>query len=84
MLIAAWELKWFGDPEPRAYTSNHESWHYVEAQTLPKTDATLATLLDMRIPLTFSESDCTLIGAIIAECFEAVCGATAPAELGAA
>ena len=66
------ELKWFGDPEPRAYTSRHDSWQYLQAQPLPLTDTVLANLLDMRIPLTFSESDCTLIGNIIGECFAAV------------
>ena len=28
----------------------------------------LATLCDLRIPLTFSEADCALIGEIIGEC----------------
>ena len=62
------ELKWFGDPEPVAFTSRYDSWRYLEQQSLPVTDRVLASLLDMRIPLTFSVEDCRLIGRIITEC----------------
>ena len=62
------ELKWFGDPEPVAYTSRYDSWRYLERQTLPATDRILASLLDMRIPLTFSVEDCRSIGRIITDC----------------
>lgn len=62
------ELKWFGDPEPRGYTSTHRSWRFVDPQVLPATDRVLADLFDMRIPLTFSVGDCTQIGQIIAHC----------------
>jgi dTDP-4-amino-4,6-dideoxygalactose transaminase len=66
------ELKWFGADEPVAYTSRHDSWRYIKPQSLPQTDRVLAGLLDMRLPLTFSEADCALIGEIIRECvFEA-------------
>ncbi len=62
------ELKWFGTPEPVAYTSRHQSWRYVAPQDLPATDRILEHLLDMRLPLTFSLEDCRLIGRIIAGC----------------
>ena len=62
------ELKWFGADEPVAFTSRHDSWTYAGEQHLPKTDAVLATLIDMRLPLTFSLDDCRLIGRIIREC----------------
>lgn len=62
------ELKWFGDDEPVAFTSNHKSWRYVQAQQLPETDRILSGLFDIRIPLTFSVDDCRRIGAIIADC----------------
>ncbi|RMD89928.1 MAG: aminotransferase [Alphaproteobacteria bacterium] len=71
------ELKWFGAPEPVGYTSSHHSWRYVPAQDLPRTDAILAELFDMRIPLTFSVADCRLIGEIIAEEAEALIKAAA-------
>lgn len=62
------ELKWFGAPEPVAFTSNHHSWRYVARQMLPQTDRVLSALFDMRIPLTFSPADCEQIGEIIADC----------------
>lgn len=62
------ELKWFGDPVPLAYTSRYDSWQYIKAQSLPRTDAILSRLFDLRIPLTFSIADCELIGSIIVEC----------------
>ena len=61
------ELKWFGEPEPVAYTSRYDTWRYLERQPLPVTDRVLASLLDMRIPLTFSVEDCRLIGRIISD-----------------
>lgn len=61
------ELKWFGAAEPAGFTSSHHSWRYVAAQALPRTDATLASLFDMRLPLTFSVQDCTLIAALICD-----------------
>lgn len=59
------ELKWFGAAEPVAFTSRYDSWRYAAPMPLPHTDAILAGLIDMRLPLTFSEADCRLIAAII-------------------
>mgnify|MGYP000100204050 FL=1 len=59
------ELKWFGADSPVGFTSNHQSWRYVMPQELPKTDAILAGLLDIRIPLTFSLEDCAQVADII-------------------
>lgn len=61
------ELKWFGAEQPVGFTSRHDSWRYVDAQSMPQTDAVLSTLLDLRLPLTFSEDDVKLIGQIIRE-----------------
>ena len=61
------ELKWFGAAEPVAFTSRYDSWRYLERQSLPETDRILASLLDMRIPLTFSVEDCRRIGRIIGD-----------------
>ena len=60
------ELKWFGAQEPVAFTSSHASWRYFDRQDLPRTDAVLAGLFDMRIPLTFSIDDCRHVAEIIA------------------
>ena len=59
------ELKWFGAPEPVAFTSRYDHWRYASPEPLPQTDRVLAGLIDMRLPLTFSEADCRLISAII-------------------
>lgn len=64
------ELKWFGAPEPAGFTSSHHSWRYFEPQDLPRSDAIMADLFDMRLPLTFSVDDCSLIAEIIAESAE--------------
>jgi hypothetical protein len=42
---------------PVAFTSRYDSWRYAPPQSLPKTDAILAGLIDMRLPLTFSTED---------------------------
>ncbi|UWQ94761.1 DegT/DnrJ/EryC1/StrS family aminotransferase [Rhodobacteraceae bacterium M385] len=59
------ELKWFGAPEPVAFTSRYDSWRYAPAQSLPETDRILAGLMDMRLPLTFSVEDAAVIAEII-------------------
>lgn len=63
------EIKWFGAAEPKAFTSRYDSWHYAAPDQLPQTDAVLARLFDMRLPLTFDLSDCAIISQIIAEEF---------------
>ncbi|QIB36433.1 DegT/DnrJ/EryC1/StrS family aminotransferase [Ancylobacter pratisalsi] len=55
------ELKWFGAAEPVGFTSAHQSWRYIARHDLPQTERVLATLFDMRIPLTFTLDDCDLI-----------------------
>ncbi len=66
------ELKWFGAAEPLGFTSRYDSWRYAPSVPLPKSDAVLAGLIDMRVPLTFSIEDCTLIARIIREEVSAV------------
>lgn len=62
------ELKWFGSDQPVGFTSAHRSWRYVAPQDMPRSDAILAGLFDMRLPLTFSLDDCAHIGEIIVAC----------------
>ena len=65
------ELKWFGRDKPMGFTSRYQNWQYLSnQQQLPNTDKVLATLLDMRIPLTFDEADMQLLGAIIGDCVD--------------
>ena len=59
------ELKWFGAPEPTAFTSKYDSWRYAASEVMPATDRVLAGIVDMRVPLTFSLDDCALIARII-------------------
>ena len=60
-------LKWFGNADPVDFTSAHQSWRYVTRQDLPATDRILATLFDMRLPLSFSQTDCALIADLICD-----------------
>ena len=60
------ELKWFGADKPAAYTSRYDSWQYFPTKPLPQTDKVLARLYDVRIPLTFSVEDYSIIGDIVA------------------
>lgn len=59
------ELKWFGAKEPQGFTSRYDSWRYASTQSLPQSDRILGAVMDMRLPLTFSIADCTLIARII-------------------
>ena len=60
------ELKWFGDEEPKAFTSRYDSWSYIkDLPVLLNTLLILDTTLDMRIPLTFTLKDCSIIIKVI-------------------
>lgn len=60
------ELKWFGEAEPRAFTSRYDSWRYIDdTPELPATLSALAKTLDLRVPLTFDHDDCRLITEIV-------------------
>jgi dTDP-4-amino-4,6-dideoxygalactose transaminase len=62
------DIKWFGDPVPRAFTSRYDSWRYIENQVdLAGTRHVLCGLCDHRVPLTFDEDDCGVIVAVIKE-----------------
>lgn len=72
------EIKWFGDANPVGFTSRYDSWRYAPEQQLPRTLSVLSRMMDLRIPLSFSESDCELIADIIADEFSKVQSATEP------
>ena len=60
------ELKWFGDADPKAFTSRYDSWRYIDdIPVLPTTLRVLEKTLDMRVPLTFTIADCDMIAEII-------------------
>jgi len=64
------EVKWFGGDDPNGFTSNHKSWQYLEQQNLEVSDKILSSLFDLRLPLTFSLEDCSILSEIISECAE--------------
>lgn len=66
------EVKWFGASLPVGFTSDHHSWRYIGHHNLPRTDGILAGLFDMRLPLTFSLDDCSLIADHILDATEIV------------
>jgi len=61
------ELKWFGAEEPMGFTSRYAHWRYAAPEVLPETDRVLAGLIDMRLPLTFTDDDVAQIARIIGE-----------------
>ena len=62
------ELKWFGNKDPHGFTSRYDSWRYLgDAPTLPNTLKVLDRTFDMRLPLTFDESDMETITEIICQ-----------------
>ena len=68
-------IKWFGEPRPLGFTSSYKTWRYLgNKQSLPKTDAILAKLCDMRLPLTFNPQDCKEIADIIKQSITEVFG----------
>ena len=60
-------LKWFGTAEPHGFTSRSEHWRYADEQSLPNASETLASLIDMRIPLAMSSAEATTIVRVIAD-----------------
>ena len=62
------QIKWFGNDVPVGFTSSYDSWRYIpDLPDLKNTKKVLATMCDMRLPLTFTTEDCDLIVAIIRE-----------------
>ena len=60
-------IKWFGTPNPIAFTSNYEHWHYLSSKPdIPHSKAVLDQLMDLRTPLSLTDEDCILIGKIVA------------------
>jgi dTDP-4-amino-4,6-dideoxygalactose transaminase len=72
-------IKWFGAGRQSGFTSVPRHWRYAPGQTgLDDTHRILATLCDIRTPVSLTDEDCDLIATIVRECLEAVvCGSTA-------
>lgn len=59
-------LKWFGEAQPRGFTSRFDHWQYAPQRSLPGAGRVLANLVDMRIPLTMTSGQVDLIVQVIA------------------
>jgi hypothetical protein len=59
-------VKWFGLPEPIAFTSHFGHWHYLPEQApMPQSVRVLSQLLDLRTPLSLTPADCHIIGQVV-------------------
>ena len=58
-------IKWFGSDEPVGFTSRFDHWRYAPEQSLAATQAVLAGLCDMRIPLSMTSAQVADIVAIL-------------------
>lgn len=65
-------IKWFGSEEPVGFTSRSGHWRYAGTHDLPQTEAILARLCDVRLPVWLSEADCDALAAAIREAVEEV------------
>ena len=68
-------VKWFGAAKPTGFTSDYRSWAYAERPALLRTNAVLARLFDIRVPLALPVDRCDDVVAILAHAL-----ATAAAE----
>jgi dTDP-4-amino-4,6-dideoxygalactose transaminase len=70
-------IKWFGAPDPVGFTSAPRHWaHAGPREPLVATHTILATLCDIRTPLSLTDSECDLIAEIVRD-------AVAATEVGA-
>ncbi|MGL4496276.1 MAG: DegT/DnrJ/EryC1/StrS family aminotransferase [Beijerinckiaceae bacterium] len=75
-------VKWFGHDSQIGFTSAPRHWVYAGSQgTLSRTHTVLATLCDIRTPVTLTDEECDLIAQIMREVIETV--VTAQAGTGA-
>jgi dTDP-4-amino-4,6-dideoxygalactose transaminase len=84
VLVAAKErglpVKWFGADNQIGFTSAPRHWNYVGEQgALAQTHRVLATLCDIRTPLSLTNEECDLIAQIMREVIETVVSAQAGA-----
>jgi dTDP-4-amino-4,6-dideoxygalactose transaminase len=79
-------IKWFGASQQAGFTSAPRHWRYAPGQSgLDETHRILATLCDIRTPVSLTDADCDLIAEIVRDCLETLaCGSTAAERQGAA
>lgn len=65
-------IKWFGAAEQAGFTSAPRHWRYAGEQgDLARTHAVLASLCDIRTPVSLTDDECDLIAAIVREAIDA-------------
>lgn len=68
-------VKWFGAETQTGFTSAPRHWRYTDsADPLLQTHTILATLCDIRTPLTLTDEECDLIAQIVRDAIESVAG----------
>lgn len=66
-------IKWFGNDEPKGFTSRYHDWRYLADQSaMASSDAILARVCDLRIPVGLPLQDCVLIATVIEEAMRAI------------
>jgi len=58
-------VKWFGRKEPVGFTSRYDHWRYAEEQHLTGTQSVLASLCDIRLPLSMTPDHCVTIADVL-------------------
>jgi len=60
-------IKFFGASKPEGFTSRAPHWEYVAPQPLPRTEAALAALCDIRLPLGLSDTQADTLAQVVLE-----------------
>jgi dTDP-4-amino-4,6-dideoxygalactose transaminase len=71
-------VKWFGAARPVGFTSTYRSWADAEQLNLPDTDAVLAGLCDIRVPLALPLARCDDVVAVLAYALSSTLAAPSP------
>jgi dTDP-4-amino-4,6-dideoxygalactose transaminase len=75
-------IKWFGAEQQAGFTSAPRHWAYAGEQgALPETHAVLATLCDIRTPVTLTDDECGLIAEIVRDAIDSVVSARPAARM---
>jgi dTDP-4-amino-4,6-dideoxygalactose transaminase len=70
-------IKWFGAPQQIGFTSAPRHWRYAGEQgALDATHDVLATLCDIRTPVTLTDAECDLVAEIVRDALDTVAGRT--------
>jgi len=60
-------IKFFGGDTPQGFTSRAPHWEYVSPQPLPRSEAILGTLCDIRLPLGLSDTQADTLANVVLE-----------------